>query len=110
MDDPYSYAMLVTLEGPIRTQIHTHINIRNANHAQIIRIQINPHIRNILGRAQHQFCIASSTQEQAPNITTSSYNHIKGITRRRADKLNWATILLHNVDTMEIYEETISNK
>ena len=42
MEDPHSYTMLANLEEPIRTQLHTLINIRGTNHAQIIHLQINP--------------------------------------------------------------------
>jgi hypothetical protein len=54
LDDPYSYAMLATLEGPIRIQLHTLITIRGTNHSQVIHLNINPHTRNILGRTYHQ--------------------------------------------------------
>ena len=53
LEDPYTYAMLATLEGPIRIQLHTLITIRGTNHSQVIHIQINPHIRSILGRTYH---------------------------------------------------------
>ena len=39
MDDEHAYAMLATLEGPIRTQLHTPITIRGTDHSQIIHIQ-----------------------------------------------------------------------
>ena len=32
---------------------------------------------------------------------------MKGITGRRADKLHWAVILLHNVETLKVYEDAI---
>jgi len=38
MDDEYAYAMLATLESPIRTQLRALINIRGTNHSQIIHI------------------------------------------------------------------------
>ena len=100
--------MLATLEAPDRTQLHTLINIRGTNHTQIVHIQINPHTRRTrLGRTYHQLFLTPGTQEIASPITLPSYNHIKGITGRRADKLHWAIILLHNVDTLEIYEDAI---
>ena len=36
LEDPHSYAMLAILEGPIRIQLHTLINIRGTIHAQIV--------------------------------------------------------------------------
>jgi len=38
LEDPHSYVMLATLEGPIRIQLHTLINIRGTNHAQIVHL------------------------------------------------------------------------
>jgi hypothetical protein len=87
LEDPQSCVMLATLEGPIRIQLHTLINIRGTNHAQIVHLQINPHTRNILGRTYHHIFLTPDTQELAPHITPPSYKPIKGITGRWADKL-----------------------
>jgi hypothetical protein len=105
LDDPHAYSMLATLEGPIRFQLNTLINIRGTNHSQVIHIQLNPHTRSILGRTYHQLFLNPGTQELAPHITIPKYNPIKGITGRRIDKLLWSTILLHSVDTLEVFEE-----
>jgi hypothetical protein len=87
MDDEYAYAMLATLEGPIRTQLRDLINIRDTNHSQIIHIQINPHTRNVLGRTYPQLYLTPGTQELAPYIPLPAYNHTKGISGRRAYKM-----------------------
>ena len=107
LEDPYAYAMLATLEGTIRVQLNTFINIRGTNHSQVIHILINPHTRSILGRTYHQLVLTPGTHELAPRITLPTYNPTKGITGRRADKLQWAVVLLHNVDTLEVLEEGI---
>ncbi len=60
LEDPYAYAMLATLEGPIH--LHTLINIRGTNHTQVIHIQLNPHTRSILGRTYHQLFLTPGTQ------------------------------------------------
>jgi hypothetical protein len=107
LDDPYSYAMLATLEGPIRIQPHTLITIRGTNHSEVIHLNINPHIRSILSRTYYQLVLTSGTQELAPHITLPAYNPAKDLTGRRTDKLHWATVLLHNVDTLEVFKEAI---
>ncbi len=107
MDDEYAYAMLATLESPIRTQLYILIAIRGTNHSQIIHIQINPHTRSVLGRTYHQLYLTPGTQELAPHIPLPTFNHTKSIPGRRADKMHWATILLHNVDTLEVYEAAL---
>jgi len=99
--------MLATLESPIRIQLHTLINIRGTNHSQVIHRQINPHTRSILSRTYHQLFLTPGTQEFAPRIIIPTDNPIKGITGRRADNIFWATIILHNVDTLKVFEEAI---
>ena len=99
--------MLATLEGQIRVQPQTLINLRGTNHAQIVHLQVNPHTRSILGRTYHQLFLTPGTQELALHITLPSYNHSKRNTGRKADKLRWAVILLHSVDTLEIYKDAI---
>ncbi len=69
LEDPYSSAMLATLEGPIRLQLHTIINIRGTNNSQVIHLQLNPYTRSILGRTYYQLFITPGTQELAPHIT-----------------------------------------
>jgi hypothetical protein len=88
LDDPYSYAMLATLEGPTRSQLHTLITIRGTNHTQVINLNINPHARSILGRTYYQLFLIPGTKELAPRITLPTYNPTKGLTGRRTDKLH----------------------
>ncbi len=97
--------MLDTLEGPIRLQLHTLINIRGTNHSQVIHLQLDSHTRSTLGRTHHQLLLTLGTQELVPHITLPTYKPAKGLTGRRADKLHWATVLLSNVDTLEVFEE-----
>ncbi len=99
--------MLTTLEGTIRVKLNTLINIRGTNHSHVIHILTNPHTRSILGRTYHQLFFTPDNQELAPRIALPRYNPTKGITARKADKLQWAVVLLHNVDTLEIFEEAI---
>jgi len=104
MDGEYAYAMLATLESsPIRIQLRTLINTLGTNHSQIIHIQIKPHTRNVLGRTYLTPCI----QDLVPHISLPTYDHTKGIIGRRMDKMHWAIILLHNIDTLEIYEAAL---
>jgi hypothetical protein len=50
---------------------------------------------------------ALGSQELAPYITRPKYNNDRGFIGRRIDKIMWAITLLHNVDTLEAYEEAI---
>jgi hypothetical protein len=87
MDDEHAYAMLATLEGPIRTQLRTLICIRGTTHSQVVHIQFNPHPRNILSRTYHHMFMAPGTQELVPHITLPKYNNDKGLVGRRIDKI-----------------------
>ena len=69
MADEHSYAMLATLDEPIRTQLGTSINIRNTSYAEIILIEVNPHTRIIMERKYHPLFEAPGTQTLAPYIT-----------------------------------------
>ena len=107
MEDEHAYAMLATLEGTICTQLRTLICLRGTIHSQVIHIQFNPHTRSIIGRTYNQLFTPPSTQELEPHITLRRYNKDKGLISRRIDKVLWATTLLHNVDTLEVYEDAI---
>jgi hypothetical protein len=48
---PQAYAMLATIDTPIKIRLPTTITIAGSHHQQIIHIQLNPHNRSILGRA-----------------------------------------------------------
>ena len=107
MEDEHAYALLATLVGSIRTQLSILICFRGSAHYQIVHIQINPHARNVLGRIYHHQFAAHGTQDLAPHIKMPKYNIEKGLTGRKADTLMWAANLLHNIDTLEVYEEAI---
>ena len=77
LENPHAYAMRATLEGPMRIQLHTLINIRETNHSQVIHIQINPHTRSILGRTYHPLFLTPDTQEPS---TSSKALHEEGLT------------------------------
>ncbi len=72
-----------------------------------MHITLNPHSRNILGRAYHHLSAAPGTQELAPHIPIPRYTAERGLTGRRTDKIMWATVLLRIVDTLEVYVEAI---
>jgi len=45
------YAMVATIETPIKIRLPTTITIAGSHHQQVVHIQLNPHKRSILGRA-----------------------------------------------------------
>jgi len=88
MEDEYLYAMLATLESPIRTKLRTLFNIRGTDHSQTIHIQMNPHTCNVHGRTYRQLYLIPCTQEPGPPIPLPTYNHTKVVIVRRADKIH----------------------
>ncbi len=72
-----------------------------------MHITLNPDYRIVLGRAYSHLFAAPGTQELAPHITIPRYTTERGLTGRIADTIIWATVLLRNVDTLEVYEEAI---
>jgi hypothetical protein len=51
MGNYHSYAMLATIDTPVKIRLPTTITIAGSHHQQIIHIQFNPHNIIILGRA-----------------------------------------------------------
>ena len=49
--NPQAYAMLATIDTPIKIRLPTTITIACSHHQQIAHIQLNPHNRSIVGRA-----------------------------------------------------------
>ena len=51
MANPHTYAMISTIDTPVKTRFPTTITIVGSHHQKIVHIQLNPHNRNILVRA-----------------------------------------------------------
>jgi hypothetical protein len=102
---PQAYAMLTTLESPIKIRLPTTITISGSHHQQIVHIQLNPHNRSILGRAYLGLFQNPLTQTLQPEVPMPTIHPTKGLTGRRSAKLNWAVILLRDQDTLRTYEE-----
>jgi len=49
--NPQAYAMLATIDTPIKIRLSTTITIAGSHHQEIVHIQLNPHNKSILGRA-----------------------------------------------------------
>jgi hypothetical protein len=102
---PHAYAMLATLDSPVKIRLPTTITIAGSHHQQIVHIQINPHNRSILGRAYLGLFQNPLTQTLNPDVPMPSIHPTKGLTGRRSSKLSWATLLLSDLDTLQTYEE-----
>jgi hypothetical protein len=48
---PQAYALLATIDTPIKIRLPTTITIAGSHHQQIVHIQLSPHNISILGRA-----------------------------------------------------------
>jgi hypothetical protein len=102
---PQAYAMLATLDSPIKIRLPTTITIAGSHHQQIVHIQLNPHNRSILGRAYLGLFQNPLTQTLNPDISMPTIHPTKGLTGRRSTLINWAVILLRDQDTLQTYEE-----
>ena len=51
MENPHTYAMIATMDTPIKIKLPTTITIDGSHNQQIVHIQLNPHNRSVLGRA-----------------------------------------------------------
>ena len=102
---PQAYAMLATLDSPIKIRLPTTITIAGSHHQQIVHIQVNPHNRSILGRAYLGLFQNPLTQTLNPEVPMPIPHPTKGLTGRRSAKLHWAALLLNDLDTLHTYEE-----
>ena len=100
---PQAYAMLDTIDTPIKIRLPTTITIAGSQHQQIIHIQLNPHNRSILGRAYLGLFQNPHTQSLHP-VTIPTIHPTKGLTCRRSAKITWAILLLRDTETLQTYE------
>jgi hypothetical protein len=66
--NPKAYAMLATIDTPIKIRLPTTITIAGSHHQQIAHIQLNPYNRSILGRAYAGLCQNILTQTTSPTF------------------------------------------
>jgi hypothetical protein len=91
---PQAYAILATIDTPIKIRIPTTITIAGSHHQQLIHIQLNPHSRSILGRAYAGLFQSFLTQTMNPTIPIPKVYQTKGLPNCILEKMSWAIILL----------------
>ena len=102
---PHAYAMLATIDTPIKIRLPTTISIAGSHHQQIVHIQLNPHNRSILGRAYAGLFQNPLTQTMNPAIPIPKVHQTKGLIGRKSEKMSWAILLLHDPETLQTYED-----
>jgi hypothetical protein len=65
---PQAYAMLATIDTPIKIRLSTTITIAGSHHQQIVHIQLNPHNGSIHGRVDASLFQNPLTQTMNPTI------------------------------------------
>ena len=83
---PQAYAMLATIDTPIKVRIPTTITIACSQHQQILHIQLNYHNKSILGRAYVGLFQTPHTQSLHP-VTMPIVHPTKGLTGRKSTKM-----------------------
>jgi hypothetical protein len=94
LSHPQAYAMLATIDTPIKIRIPTTITIAGSHHQQIIHIHLSPHNKSILGRAYLSLFENPHTQSMHPTITIPIVHQTKGLTGRRSAKMSRVVLLL----------------
>jgi hypothetical protein len=102
---PRAYAMLATVETPIKIRIPTTITIAGSQHQQIIHIQLNPHNISILDRAFLGLFQIPHTQSLQPTIIMPTVHQTKGVSGCRSAKMTWAVLMLQDTETLQTYKE-----
>jgi len=83
---PPAYAILTTIDTPLKIRIPTTITLAGSHHQQIVHIQLNPHNRSMLGRAYLGLFQNPHTQSMHPIVTIPTLHQTKRLTGRRSAK------------------------
>ncbi len=97
--------MISTMDTPVKVRLPTTITIAGSHHQQIVHIQLNPHNRNIMGRAYASLFQNPLTQSMNPSVPIPKVHQIKGLTGRKIEKMAWAPTLLWDPETLRTYED-----
>ena len=73
MANPHTYAMISTMDTPVKVRLPTTITIAGSHHQQIVHIQLNPHNRSIIGRTyaglfQNPLTQSMNTSDPIPKV------------------------------------------
>ena len=82
-----SYAMLATIDTPIKIRIPTTITVVGSHHQQIVHIQLTPRNRSTLGRAYTGLFQNPHTQTVHPIVTMPTVHQAKGLIGHRSAKM-----------------------
>jgi len=97
--------MLATIDTPIKIRLPTTITIAGSHHQHIAHDQLNPHNRSILGREYTGLFQNPLIHSMDPTFPIPKVYQTKGLTSRRSEKMSWAILLLHDMETLQTYED-----
>ena len=100
MASSHTYAMITTMDTPVKIRLPTTITIVGSHHQQNVHIQLNPHNRNILGKAYTCLFQNSLTQNMNSTVPIPNVHQTKGLTSRRTKKMAWTLTLLQDPDSL----------
>ena len=82
MASPHTYAIITTINIPIKIRLPITITIACLHHQQIVHIQLNPHNRSIMGRAYTCLFHNPLTQNMSSTVPIPKVSQAKGLTCR----------------------------
>ncbi len=77
MADPHTYAMITTMDTPVKIRLPTTITIAGSHHQQIVHIQLNPHNHIILDMAYTSLFQNPLTQHMNPTVPIPKIHQTK---------------------------------
>jgi len=83
MTNPHTYAMIFTMDTPVKVRLSTTITIAGSHHQQIVHIHLNPHNRSILGRVYAGLFQNPLTQNMNSTVPIPKVHQTKGLTGRK---------------------------
>ena len=94
MENHHAYAIIATMDTPIKIKLPTTITIDGSNHQQIFHLQHNPQYRSVLGRANTSLFQNPLIQNMNPSVPIPKVHHTKELTGRKTEKISGALTLL----------------
>ena len=82
---PSTYAVLATLDSPLRIPLPTYVTIRGQPFNQMVNINLIPHNHSLLGRQYSQLLTDPNIIHLNPQATPLSRHPSKGLQGRRSD-------------------------
>jgi hypothetical protein len=93
MDNPHTYAMITTMDTPVKIRLPTTITIAGSYYQQLVHIELNPHNCSVMSRAYKGLFQNPLAQNINSTVPILKVHQTKGLTSLRTENMSWALTL-----------------